>query len=158
MINQTFRQFALLLALGCQTAIADSSGLIYPIPEGLARLIIERADEPLLYRQDAMISLNGRQMGALARGSSLQMDLAPGIWRVSASARVGAEHTLLAVKLKENSELRVLVELDPTRFSRGGGIAGLSNLLRQSMNAPNDDRLPLFRLRQIVTEIPEGER
>ena len=158
MINQTFRLLALLLAVTCQPAIADATGVIYPIPEGMARLVIERTEAPLLYRQDAIIALNGRQLGALARGASLQLDLAPGIWRVSASARPGAEHTLLAVILKENSETRVHVELDPARFSTGGGFAGLSNLLRQSLDAPNDDRLPLFRLRQIVAETPEGER
>lgn len=157
MINQPFRLLAFLLTVFCGQAAADANGIFFPIPAGMARLIIERADEALIVRQDALIALNGRPIGNLTRGGALRLDLAPGTWRVSASARPSAEHSILSVTLDAKHETRVRVELDPARFPAGGGIAGLSNLTRQSLDAPNDDRLPLFRLRQIIVETPEGD-
>lgn len=148
---------AWLLSLPGQVA-ADSQGLIYPIPDGMARLIIERSEEPLLYRQEALISLNGRPVGALSRGAKLELELAPGTWRVSVRARPTAEQSVLTVNLETKTESRVRVLLDPVRFPPEGNMSGLANLVRQSLDAPHDDRLPLFKLQQLVVETPEGDR
>jgi hypothetical protein len=158
MIDRSFLLLsAWLLSLSGQ-AVGDGQGPIYPIPDGMARLTIERSEEPLLFRQDALIALNGRPVGTLSRGAKLQMDLAPGTWRVSVRARPTAEQSVLAVSLKANTESRVRVLLDPIRFPPEGNASGLANLVRQSLDAPHDDRLPLFKLEQIVVETPEGDR
>lgn len=148
---------ALLLGLPGQL-VAEGQGPLYPIPDGMARLIVERSEEPLLYRQDALIALNGRPVGTLSRGAALQLELAPGAWRVSVRTRPTAEQSVLAVSLKANTESRVRVLLDPVRFPPDGNASGLANLARQSLDAPNDDRLPLFKLQQVVAETPEGDR
>jgi hypothetical protein len=100
----------------------------------------------------------GRPAGQLSRGARLQVDLAPGAWRVSARTRPTAEQSILTVTLKRNETTHVRVELDPVRFPPKGGIDGLGNLLRESLDAPNDDRQALFRLREMVLEVPEGDR
>lgn len=158
MIDRPFLLFAIwLLGLSGQVAAAGP-GPIYPIPDSMARLTIERSEEPLLYRQDALIALNGRPVGALSRGAKLELELAPGTWRVSVRARPTAEQSVLAVSLKANTESRVRVLLDPVRFPPDGNASGLANLVRQSLDAPHDDRLPLFKLQQLVVETPEGDR
>lgn len=158
MIARTLFLFFVLSISLTGRALAGNNGVIYPIPEGMARLVVERPDELLLYRQDALILLNGRPVGNLARGARLQLDLAPGTWRLSAQARPTAEHSILPVTLKANAVSQVRVELDPVRFPPERGVSGLGNLMRQSLDAPNDDRLPLFKLREVVIEIPEGDR
>ena len=155
MIDRYFFCFVALLFSTSGYALAEEKGQNYPIAAGAGRLIVERTEEHLLYRQNALISLNGRTVGSLSRGQKLQLDLAPGTWRLSAQTRPSAEHVVLAVTIKENTASHVHVELDPARFPQQGG---WGNLITQSLDAPNDDRQPLFRLRQVIVETPEGER
>lgn len=158
MIERTFVVLAALLLAPPNPAWAQGAGAIEVIPHGMARLIVERADELILNRQEAVIALNGRPIGSLAAGGRLQINLAPGAWRLSVRHRPSAEPTVLPVALKAGSESRVRVELDPVRFPPEKNALGIGNLLRQSIDAPNDDRLPLFRLRQVVAESPAQDR
>lgn len=158
MIDRSFLLFAAWLLSLTGPVVAAGPGPLYPIPDGMARLTIERSEEPLVVRQDALIALNGRPIGTLSRGAKLELELAPGTWRVSVRTRPTAEQSVLAVSLKANTESRVRVLLDPIRFPPEGNASGLANLVRQSLDAPHDDRLPLFKLQQLVVETPEGDR
>lgn len=158
MIDRTFVLLVALLVSPANPAWAQGAGAIEAIPRGMARLIVERADELILNRQEAVIALNGRPIGSLAAGGRLQINLAPGAWRVSARHRPGAEPAVLPVALKAGSESRLRVELDPVRFPPERSALGLGNLVRQSLDAPNDDRIALFRLRQVVAESPAPDR
>jgi len=158
MIARYFRLTAALLAIAASTALAAGDDRIYPIPEGMARLTIVRSDDVMLNLQEAVIALNGRAVGSLTVGASLRFDLPPGIWRVAVSTRPTAEQVVLPVTLTPAVETRVHVELDPARFPAGSGVAGLPNFIRQSIDGPGDDRQALFRLREVVREIPEGDR
>ena len=158
MIDRPFFLIASFIACLSHRAIAADSSGTYPIPVGMTRLTVERSDEPLLYRQDTLIALNGRPTGTLARGAKIQIDLPPGTWRISAKTHPTAEQSMITLTLHANTESRVRVELDPVRFPPQGNAFELGNLLRQSLDAPSDDRQALFRLRQIAPEIPEGGR
>lgn len=156
MIERTFVFLTALLLSGTYS-LSVSAGVDNPIPNGFARLHVVRAEEPLLYRQDALIALNGRPIGSLARGTSLTLDLAPGIWRLSARTRPSAEQAIVEIKLEANRISRIRVELDPSRFPPERNTTGLLDLVRNSLEAPIDDRLPLFMLRTLAPETPEGE-
>lgn len=69
-----------------------------------------------------------------------------------------AEQSVLAVSLRANTESHVRVVLDSVRFPPEDNASGLGNLARQSLDAPNDDRLPLFQLQLLIAEAPEGDR
>jgi hypothetical protein len=125
----------------------------YPIPAGLTRLTIERADDSLAHIQ-SLISLNGRRIGNLPTGGRLSTDLQPGLWRVSVRTRPSAEPSVLAVTLLGDTTTRIEVSVDSTRLPQQSGFWALGALLRESLSGPNDDRSPLFVLREVRTESP----
>ena len=157
MIKMIFQFLAFITFLIPNALLADAT-LSYPVPDGMARLIVERGEDPLLFGENVLVALNGRGVGTLAKGAKLSLDLAPGIWRVSARTRPAATPSLISVTLKANIESRIRIELDPVRFPSGQGVTGLGKLIVQSMDAPNDDRTPLFLLREVVIEVPEGDK
>lgn len=158
MIERAFFYSSALLFFLSGQVFAEAGKVTQPITQGMAKLVVERSNQSILSLQEALISLNGRPAGTLAGGGKLQVDLPAGTWRLSVQARPTAEHAVLVVNLGAGKESVVRVELDPVRFPPQGNASGLGYLIRQSLDAPHDDRQPLFRLRQIVSDATEGER
>lgn len=158
MIDRAFPLFFAIALNLSSAAFGSDKGVVSSARDAEAILIVERTDSTLPIGQMALIALNGRPVGQLQSGEHLTLKVAPGKWRLTVQNRPTAEHSLLAIELSAGKEKWIRVELDPIRFPPERNGLGVINSLRQSIDAPNDDRRPLFILREVAQELPKSGR
>lgn len=122
----------------------------------MARLRIVRSDEALAVPRGAQIRVAGKYVAELDAGGEVVVVLPAGPVTVTATHRMAAPALPLNLGLAAGRSYRVLVTLDPERFPPYDGPLRPLKFLRESLDAPNDDRRSMFRLQQ-VTE-PERPR
>ena len=135
------------------TGISGASGYAPPLAEGSTRLRIVRSDEALAVPRAAQIRVAGKFVTELDAGGEHLLDLPAGPVTVTATHRMAAAAAPLRLDLAAGGSYRVLVTLDPERFPPYDGPLRQLKFLRESLDAPNDDRRSMFRLQQILEPV-----
>lgn len=140
---------AALALAGCAGTPRDGGsavGYAPPLADGMARLRIVRSDETIAWPAKALIRVAGRPVAELGAGDEHLIDLRAGRVVITAAHGPGATASALSLDLVAGRGHRVLVGLDPVRFPAYDGPLRPLQFLRESLDAPHDDRRPLFRL------------
>lgn len=131
------------------TGVAGAVGYTPPLAEGMARLRLARSDEVTLLPQKAQLRVDGRLVAELGASEQHVLDLPAGRHVVAVSQRAAAASDVLPLDAAAGRAYRILVVLDPARFPPYDGPLRPLQFVRESLDAPNDDRRPMFRLRRI---------